>query len=547
MRKISDRRDTAAKKDSLGFDTLLIVRLVAASVIFAISLIFGNMPAFLSTVLLLLAAVIAGYDIALDALSEVRERNFFSTSVVVTAITVLSFIIGFPAESAALVLLYQIGLILISYAEEKSKLSALDMLQYREEGVADTVAELVFRDGAGHTQLEDSIRESAGFVLKIGMAIGVLYAILIPIFTPYSFTVSIHRALTIILISTPMSVAISMPMAAIMGMCYNAKYGVIFSDSEAMESCAESKTVIFDNAGIFSENDPSSIEIVPEIIDKNTFLTFAAHALYYSEQSAARAVADTFSSDYRLELIDNFVDHPGFGVEADIGGAHVIVATREYFSSQGVKLRENGEYGVQDLHMTIAGRYVGYISFSSSLNEDGENIVIGLKENGVERCVLLCEASEAESRALAEELDFREVYGECDQEKKLRIIDDLAGSVKGSTAFVYSAGFDGHSAADVDMRVSEHTRFADVLIAPDCIANIPFAFSVCRRAKEIAMENAIFAFLIKAILIFLSIIGYCNLWFAIFVDMIAAVGTILNTVRVTRPSLISQFLNRDNQ
>ena len=546
MQFSSGKANRASKKDVLAFDTLLVVRLVVASVIFAISLIFGNMPAFLSTLLLLLATVIAGYDIAQDALTEVGEKNFFSASVVVTAITVLSCIIGFPAEAAALVLLYQIGLILISYAEEKSKLSALNMLQYREESVSDVVTNIVFRDGAGHMQLEDSMRDSAGFVLKIGMIIGILYAIIIPIFTNYTFTVSIHRALTIILISTPMSVAISIPIAGIMGMCYNAEYGVIFSSAEAMESCAESKTVIFDNSGVFSQNDPDTVEIVPELIDKNTFLTFAAHAFYYSEQAAAKAISDSFFSDYRLELVENFVDRPGFGVEADIGGAHVIVAVKEYFYSQGVTVNENSEYGARCLHMTIAGRYVGYIAFRSAFNEDSENIVIGLKEIGVDRCVLLCEENEADSRGIAEALDFREVYGECDREKKLRIIDNLSASVKGSTVFVYSAGFDGHSAADVDMRVSDHTRFADVLISPDCIANLPFAFSVCKRVKQIAVENAIFAFLVKAILIFLSIIGYCNLWFAIFVDMVAAVGTILNTVRVTRPSLVSQFLNREN-
>ncbi len=546
MRINSGRANEASPSSAPAFDTLLVVRLVVASVIFALSLIFGNMPAFLSTVLLLLTAVIAGYDIALDALSEIREKNFFSVSVVVTAITVLACMIGFPAESAALVLLYQIGLILISYAEEKSKLSAINMLQYHEESVSDTVANIVFRDEVGHTGLEDSMRDSAAFILKIGMMIGILYAIVTPLFTNYSFTVSVHRALTIILISTPMSVTISIPMVGIMGICYNAKYGVIFSDAAAMESCAEAKTVIFDYSGIFSRNDSDAIEIVPELIDKSTFLAFAAHAFYYSEQSAAKAVSDNYSSDYRLELIGDFIDRPGFGVEADIGGAHVIVATREYFYSQGITMKESSESSdAQVFYMTIGGRYVGYLAVGSALNEGCENIVIGLKENGIERCTLLCEESDSFSRLIAEELDFREVYGECDREKKLRTIDALSQAGNGRTVFVYSAGFDGHSAADVDIRVSEHARFADVLVSPDCTANIPFAFSVCRRAKEIAVENAVFAFLVKAVLIFLSIIGYCNLWFAIFVDMVAAVGTILNTVRVTSPSLLSQFLNRE--
>ena len=57
--------------------------------------------------------------------------------------------------------------------------------------------------------------------------------------------------------------------------------------------------------------------------------------------------------------------------------------------------------------------------------------------------------------------------------------------------------------------------------------------------KEITIENALFAFIIKALLVFLSIVGYCNLWFAIFIDMVAAVATILNTIRVTNESLLT--------
>ena len=45
----------------------------------------------------------------------------------------------------------------------------------------------------------------------------------------------------------------------------------------------------------------------------------------------------------------------------------------------------------------------------------------------------------------------------------------------------------------------------------------------------------------KAVLIFLSIIGYCNLWFAIFIDFAAAVATVLNTIRVTSESFRSKL------
>ena len=59
---------------------------------------------------------------------------------------------------------------------------------------------------------------------------------------------------------------------------------------------------------------------------------------------------------------------------------------------------------------------------------------------------------------------------------------------------------------------------------------------------EVIAENAVFAFVVKAILIFLSIIGYCNIWFAIFIDMVAAVATILNSIRVTSDSLMKTLM-----
>jgi Zn2+/Cd2+-exporting ATPase len=547
MRKHSSRNGKASKKDSLTFDALLVIRLVASSLIFAGALFFGNLPHFVNVLLLVLSSVIAGYDIVLDAVSDFSDRDFFSASIVVTVITVLSCIIGFPSEATALVLLYQIGLILVSYAEGKSRLSALGLLRYNENSISDRVAKIVLRDGAGHTRFEDSIRDSAGFVLKIGMIIGVLYAVITPFFTNNTFVVSIHRALTIILISTPMSVVASMPTAYITAMCYSAEYGVVFGNAAVMESCAAAKTVLFDNDGIFTQKDPADadVRVMPEIIDKKTFLAFAAHTIYYSEQPWAKAILQTYVSDFRLQLIDNFADYPGYGAAADIGGNRVIIGTREFLDSQGIITKKTASDDGQCFHMTIAARYVGCFSIGFPTLEGCEDITIGLKENGVNRCVLLCTENDSDSRSIADELNFREVYGECSGERKFRIVKDISFSAKDPTVYVYASANDLHSAADVDMQISEEAGFADAMILPDCIPNIPFAFGVCKRAREVAAENAIFVFAVKAILIFLSIIGYCNLWFAIFIDMVAAVGTVLNTVSVTKPSLISRILNRE--
>ena len=128
-----------------------------------------------------------------------------------------------------------------------------------------------------------------------------------------------------------------------------------------------------------------------------------------------------------------------------------------------------------------------------------------------------------------------------DTEKKLKVLSELSGSAQNSTVYVYANGFEAHSDAAVDIRVSKRSKFADALVVPEQISNLPYAFQICRRMCEIARTNAVFAFVVKAILLFLSMTGYCNLWFVVFAEMAATVATQLHASQISRPSIFSKL------
>lgn len=529
-----------AGREALAPDMLLFIRLVAATVIFAVSLIV-KMPAFASILLLVLSAAVAGYDICLQAVNSVENGDYFATPLVVVFIAAISYVIGFASEGAALILLYQIGLRLIAYAAERTRKSAIELLRYQDEETVDKIKALLCEEQAGYMEIESTMRYSSGSILKIAMIFAVVYAITLPLFTSFSYTVSIHRALTIILIATPMSVVAAMPSTGIVGLCYSAQQGVLFNKAATMEATGKVNIAIFDKAGIFSEACPRVLSVQSDVLDSTTFMNFAAHAVYYSEQPIARAIAAVNDQEYRLDIISDFVDIPGRGVDVKIGGAQLTLATSELFASRGVYVPQSGESEGRAYYMTVSDRYVGKLVLSSDVNDEAAELAEDMKELGVKRCILLTEDGNDESQQLAEVLGFNEVYGQCDTEKKLRLVSDLSEGSKNRILFVYSSGIESHSSATVDMRVSPKAKYADATVSPDFVANIPFSMQVCRRMREIAVENAVFAFVIKAILIFLSIVGFCNVWFAIFIDMAAALATILNSIRVTNESLLRSF------
>ena len=541
MGKHSEKQNesSAVKREiSGGVDGIMVIRLIIASLIFAVSLIF-NMPSFLRILLLALSVAVSGYDVVLDAVDSVESRDYFATPIVIVFVAVISFFIGFGLEGAALMMFYQIGMILISYAEERTIKSAKELLCYSDEETVEKVTGIIGEENAGKLEMESSVGSAASFVLKIALVIAVLYAVFIPIFTNLSFAVSIHRALTIIVIATPLSVVVAMPLTGIIGICYGAQFGVIFNNAATMEKTVEAETAVFDKPGVFADDHPSIVSVQSDLLDTGTFMNFAAHAVYYSEQPFAKAISDAFTQDYKLELISDFEDIPGSGVDLKINGAHVTLATRELFTSRGEAVPyESGKEKYQMLYMMVSEKYVGKIALSNEIYGEAEQLVPDLKAIGFEKCILLTEDGKEESEDTAAELEFDEVFAECNTARKLRLISDLKSSSDTQMMYVYANGFDGHSAADIDIRVSRKGKFADVLVLPEYIANLPVALQLCSRMREVAAENAIFAFIIKAILIFLSLTGYCNIWFAIFIDMAAALGTILNSIRVTSPSLI---------
>lgn len=532
------KRTPAGIKTSMP-DSALVIRLAVASVIFAVALII-NMPDFLGIILLVLSAAVAGYDVVAKIPSCVEAGDYFATPVIVSLIAALSFFVGFSVEGASLLILYQIGLLLIAYAEERTRKSAVELLSYQDSALAEKMDKLIRTPEAMATYIESTMRSSAGLILKFAMVFAVIYAVALPIFTSYSYSISIHRALTIILVATPMSVGVSIPVAAAVAMCYSAHQGVVFNTASSLETLADTKTAVFDKNGIFSEDCPKVLAMKSELLDSNTFMNFVAHSVYYSDQPIAKAIAAVCDVDYRLDLISDFRDIPGYGVQLSIDNMKVVFATKELFDSRGVELpKEKGTSAGKTFYMMVAGRYVGKVVISSEVNTQTANLVPEMKSVGISRCVLLAEENAESIQQLAETMGFSEMYGGCNADKKLLLTKEIAKKAKSAVMFVYANGVGAHSAAAVDFRVSKKSKYADALVDPSCVENIPFAKMVSVRMREIAVENAVFTFLVKAVLIFLSIIGYCNLWFAIFIDMIAAVAAILNTIRVTNESLIN--------
>ena len=515
-------------------DGLLIGRLVVAALLLAAVQFMDLLPG-LKIVLMLLSVLVAGYDVLLDLVDAVLNHDFFSAPAVMVLITVLSFLISTGLEGAVCMILYQLGLVLVNFTLDKTRRSALELLSRSDPDLRDRASLVIEDEQAGETELQKEIAAAASKVLKCLVLLAVAFAIIMPLATSLTVRESLRRAMIILAISLPVSVLASLPMAGIVGISFATRFGVLFNHARVLEKLRQIKTAVIDKNGIFAESQPEFLGVKTSILDSETFMEFVSHAVYYSDQAFAKAILAAQDREYRLDLISDFKDIPGSGVDVKIGGADVTLAKRELLTERGEAVPYEGKEDNSVYYLMVAGKYIGKVLMSDHLNQKNTKLIPDLKKAGVEHCILLTEDSKEESEQLGMSLNADEVYSEFTDETKLQYLESLE---RQDTMYLYANSLQAHSNAAVDIRVNKKGKYADALVNPAKLELFPETIRLSQRVREICAENVFFVFIVKAILLFLALTGNCTVWFAIFLDFAAAIASVLNTIRVTKDPLI---------
>ena len=61
---------------------------------------------------------------------------------------------------------------------------------------------------------------------------------------------------------------------------------------------------------------------------------------------------------------------------------------------------------------------------------------------------------------------------------------------------------------------------------------IPQSISIARSTNRIAVQNVVFALAIKIAVMVLGLVGFANMWMAVFADTGVAMLCVLNSIRV---------------
>ncbi|AHF06236.1 heavy metal translocating P-type ATPase [Desulfitobacterium metallireducens] len=408
------------------------------------------------------------------------------------------------------------------------------------------ILDLVENASARKAKVEKFITTFARYYTPGVVIVALGIAILPPLMGMGSFSQWLYRALTILVISCPCALVISVPLGYFGGIGGASRHGILVKGANYLEALTQLKTVVFDKTGTLTQGVFEVIQVQPtEGFKEERLLEIAAKAEVHSNHPIAQSIRKKFNAEIDASLIEDYEEISGKGVLAKVGGLSVIAGRKSLLEERGIQLSpEQVEQGTQ-VYLAIDGSYAGFIVISDQVRVGARETVHYLNQAGI-KTVMLTGDHPSVAQSMAMRLGIQEFHAELLPEDKVSWLEKLLKeqeTPQGKVAFVGDGINDAPVLTRADIGIAmgglgsdAAIEAADVVLMEDQPTKLINALEISQFTKMIIWQNIAFALLIKLGFILLGMFGLANMWEAVFADVGVALLAILNATRVRRYS-----------
>ena len=414
--------------------------------------------------------------------------------------------------------------------------------EYGESTVA-RILELVENASNKKAPTEKFITKFSKIYTPIVVLVAVLVAIIPPIFIKGAvFSEWLYKALSLLVVSCPCALVVSIPLGFFSGIGAASKKGVLVKGGNYLEALKESEIIVFDKTGTLTKGVFKVTSINAKNISKDELLEITALGEANSNHPIAVSIAEAYGKKINKNEIESYKEVAGHGVEAIIRGKNVLLGNSKLMIKNNIFYDKVNTIGTI-VHIAINSEYKGNIIISDEIKENVKEAIVELKNAGIKKTVMLTGDSKEVAEKVANDIGIDEVYSELlpsDKVNKLeKVLNKKVGN--GKVLFVGDGINDAPVLARADIGIAmggvgsdAAIEAADVVLMKDKIESISDAIRISRKTNKILWQNIIFSLFIKVAVMILVVAGLTNMWAAVFADVGVTLLAVLNSMRIIR-------------
>ncbi len=407
------------------------------------------------------------------------------------------------------------------------------------ESTVSKILDLVENSSNKKAKAENFITKFARYYTPIVVIGAILLALIPPLVSGGNWIQWIERALIFLVISCPCALVISIPLSFFGGIGGASKCGILVKGGNYLEALAKTEIVVFDKTGTLTKGSFRVVAAHPNEISQQQLLEYAALAESFSKHPISLSLKQAYGKEINHQRVSNVQEMSGRGVSAKIDGKQIYAGNDKLMNQIQVDWHMCDLVGTI-VHVAVNGIYAGHIVISDEIKEDAKRAIVSLKQQGIQKTVMLTGDTQAVGEDVAKQLSLDEVHTQLLPSDKVDCVESLLQqkSAKGKLAFVGDGINDAPvlSRADIGIAMGglgsdAAIEAADIVLMDDKPSKIACAMKISQKTLRIVKQNIIFSLGIKGLILLLGALGLTNMQAAIFADVGVMVIAVLNASR----------------
>lgn len=377
---------------------------------------------------------------------------------------------------------------------------------------------------------ETFVSKASKIYTPVVLGIAILVFIFLPIIPSITYSDSLYRALTFLVITCPCAIAISVPLSYFTGIGVTSKCGILVKGSNYLDNLSYMNKIIFDKTGTLTTGsfEVINIEIFDDKYKKEEIISILQSGEVNSNHPIAKSIMK-LSTDYDILDISNYKEISGSGISFNLGKKKVKIGNNKLCNCKNEA----------SVHLCIDGKHVASVDIDDGIKDNAKEEINILKKMGIKTYMFTGDKKEV-ANEIGKRLGIDSVKSEMlptdkyEEYEKICKSGDIVGFVGDgiNDAPVLKRSDIGISMGSIGS--NQAVEASDIVIMNDDLSKISLAINISKFTNHIIKENLIFAISVKVIILILSVFGVATMWFAVFADTGVTLLTILNTLRIMR-------------
>ncbi len=365
-------------------------------------------------------------------------------------------------------------------------------------------------------------------------------------------TRDVELALTLLVVGCPGALVISIPVSVVAGIGRGARDGVLIKGGQVLEDAAKVNAVALDKTGTITVGRPQLAQVVPTArgMTELDVLRWAAQAEAGSEHPLAAPILQAASQRGVLppHVPEEVVSTPGKGIQAVVGGRHVLAGNPSLMRSEAVGGLERAEAvadkmagaGQTPMLIAVDQQLIGVIAVADTIRPEAKQAVTELRRLGVSKVVMLTGDARAVAETVAAETGIDQVHAGLLPEDKQRLVEQIQQAGY-RVAMVGDGVNDAPALATADTGAAMGAaasavavETADIALLGENLLRLPRGLSLAKRTRHNMTQNIVIALATVLALLAGVLFGGVTMAAGMLIHEGSVLVVILNAMRLLR-------------